>query len=362
MTSDLVLQVIASTERRGAETFALDLDRALRARGHRVHTVALAPGQTPGLDVPTLGPRALAPSTLRALRAAARTASIVVAHGSTTLPACGIALVGTRVPFVYRNIGDPTYWTRSPTRRLRVGMLLRRAAAVVAVADDAAATIVERFRVPAARVTTIPTAVSAKGCSPPDPRERRRARAAFGLPDEFAVAAVVGALSVEKDVSTAIEVAGLVPDLHLLVVGDGPERARLERLAAVQAPNRVHFTGSLADPGPAYAAADLVLLTSRTEGLPAVLIEAGMRGLPVVARRVGYVAEVVDDDTTGLLVTQSEPSAFVAPIRDALRRAPELGRAARDRCLGRFAMEPVARAWSTLLSARGRRSTRPSRR
>jgi glycosyltransferase involved in cell wall biosynthesis len=272
VTTVPILQVITSTQPRGAEIFAADLEHALRALGREVTTVALAPCDGSSLDVATLGSHALAPSTLRALRRAASSAAIVVAHGSTTLPACGLALMGTRVPFVYRNIGDPTYWARSPMRRLRVGAMLRRAAAVVAVSDAAADAIIERFGVARGRVTTIPTAVPEERFPPIDADERCRARAQLSLPTDGVVIAAVGALSPEKDLGLALEVTELAPDSHLLVAGDGPERARLERLANRRAPGRVHFTGWLADRGAAYAACDVVLQTSRSEGLPAVLI------------------------------------------------------------------------------------------
>src|SRR4249919_2766244 len=80
MTASVVLQVISSTDRRGAEIFGVDLGDALHRRGRSVRTMALAPGRTAGLEVPTLGPSRFAPRTLRALRSAA--ATLVVAHGS----------------------------------------------------------------------------------------------------------------------------------------------------------------------------------------------------------------------------------------------------------------------------------------
>ena len=88
-----VLHVITSTQRRGAETFAVDLAAALAARGLPSEGGALAPGRSvaPGggtHDVPVLGGSPLAPATLRALRRRAAGVPVVVAHGSRTLPAC----------------------------------------------------------------------------------------------------------------------------------------------------------------------------------------------------------------------------------------------------------------------------------
>src|SRR5207245_1839639 len=112
-----VLSVITSTDRRGAETFAVGLGAALEARGRSVRTVALAPGKSDGaLPVPTFGTSTLAPRTLRSLRGASRDAAVVVAHGSRALPACAIATAGRGQPLVYRNIGDPRYWAGGSAR------------------------------------------------------------------------------------------------------------------------------------------------------------------------------------------------------------------------------------------------------
>ena len=342
-----ILQVVTSTDRRGAEIFAVDLEGALRERGYVVDTVALVPGD--GLDLSTLGDRPLAPGTLRALRSAAADASLVVAHGSASLPATALALAGRSVPFVYRNIGDPSYWARSPARRARVRWWLRRARAVVAVAPRAARQLGERFGVPAERLCVIPTGVPLSRCPPTDLGRRQRARAALGLPARAPVAATVGALSPEKQVAAAVDVVSGSPPWHLIVAGDGPERRALEVQAAAAGAGRVVFTGSLADPGPAYDAADVVLLTSRTEGLPAVLIEAGLRGLPVVATAVGFVSEVVVDGQTGVLVGVGDRPGLGRALALAHRKAEALGRAGRARCQRQFELAVVTKAWVELL-------------
>src|SRR5262249_1048001 len=152
-----VLQVITSTDRRGAEVFGVELGRALEQRGRRVHTVALARGvQEDQLDVPALGPNARAYATLRALRRTARDAGIVVAHGSKTLPACAIATLGLRVPFVYRNIGDPTHWGSTRGRRTRSAFFLMQARAVVALSTDSAAELSDRYHVDRGKIVVIP--------------------------------------------------------------------------------------------------------------------------------------------------------------------------------------------------------------
>jgi glycosyltransferase involved in cell wall biosynthesis len=345
-----VLQVITSDDRRGPETHALELGAALERRGHRVRTVALAPGtHGRGLDVATLGDRPLAMATLRRLRRESSAAGVVVAQGSTTLPACAAALAGTGIPFVYRSIGDPEQWTSTAARRARVRAYLRRAQAVVALTPGASSPILKRYRVPGERVTVIPIGVSADRHAPAPAESRRSARAGLKIPVDAPVAAVVGAISPEKNVALAIDAVADIPGLHLVVAGDGPERGALRRRAEQQAPDRVHFAGSVEDAASAFAAADLVLLTSRTEGLPAVLIEAGLRELPVVATDVGYVRDIVVDGETGLLVQAGNRRQLVAAITRVLDDGTKMGARAREHCLSRFDLDEVADRWSELL-------------
>src|SRR5256885_421281 len=133
-----VLQVVTDTDRRGAQIFASDLEAALRNQGRKVTTVALAPGHAGGIDVPVLGPAPRRLVTLRTLRRAICHADVVIAHGSTTLPACAIASAGTGTPFVYRQISDSLFWADTRVKRLRVRAGLSRATRVVALWDGSA--------------------------------------------------------------------------------------------------------------------------------------------------------------------------------------------------------------------------------
>jgi glycosyltransferase involved in cell wall biosynthesis len=354
MTPD-VLQLVTSAERRGAETFAVDLAAGLRDRGFSTRVLALHAGPRRELDVPALGRRPLAPDTLLHVRREARTAGLVVAHGSTTLPACAVALCASGVPFVYRNIGDPTFWGSTPTRRWRVRVELARAAAVTALTPAAADAIERLYHVDRQRIIVIPSGVPGGKHRPASPEERAAARARHGLTGAT-VAAVVGALSPEKGVDVAIDALADLGDVQLLVAGDGPERGALEQRAHTRADGRVHFLGSVADPSTVYAAADVVVLPSRSEGLPAVLIEAGLHELPVVATRVGFVDDIVLDGVTGCIVPVDDPAALARGIRQALALGPHAGVQARERCLAKYDFDHVIDLWAALIE-RTRRTT-----
>ena len=254
------------------------------------------------------------------------------------------------MPFVYRNIGDPRFWAASPLRRARTRAFLARARAVVALTPGASSILAAHYGVAPGSISVVPNGVASDRHRPADAAARAAARAGLGLPSDAPVVAVIGALRPEKDVGLALDAVAALDGAHLLVVGDGPERLGCEARAQAVAPGRVHFTGSLADPGPAFDAADVVLLTSRTEGLPAVLVEAGLRAIPVVTTDVGFVRDVVDDGITGLVVAQRDPIALSVAISQALA-SPELGGAARRRCEARFDLESVADAWACLLDS-----------
>jgi glycosyltransferase involved in cell wall biosynthesis len=354
-----VLHVLATDDRRGAESFALALSVELRARGWQSGEVALARGHTDtGHGVMLLGPRRLSVQSLRRLRRMSRSADIVVAHGSTTLPACAIALLGTGVPFVYVNIGDPLYWASSRSRRFRVRRLLARASHVASISRGSAATLVRCFDVATDRVTTIPNGRSAADFPYAGAAARTAARGALDIPADQLTVLFLGALSPEKRVDVAIDAVARVTDAHLLVVGAGPIRSELEQHAAVAAPGRVRFLGPSDQPAQALAAADVLVLPSDSEGLPGVLIEAGLTGVPAVATDVGWVSDVVIDGETGFVVPSGRDDLVATAIERALADRERLGRAARARCLAEFEMDVVVSAWSRLLRQTAEKSGR----
>jgi glycosyltransferase involved in cell wall biosynthesis len=117
-------------------------------------------------------------------------------------------------------------------------------------------------------------------------------------------AVTVGRLVPWKRVDRLLEVLKALPELGLVVVGDGPERPRLEQMAReLGISSRVYFAGQRTkrETLSLMAACDIFLLNSTYEGLPHVVLEAMALGLPVVATAVGGVPEVVRDRETGML-------------------------------------------------------------
>jgi Glycosyltransferase len=176
--------------------------------------------------------------------------------------------------------------------------------------------------------------------------DRRAARAALGIaPRTVAVMALCRLVPVKRidRMLRAMAVAlATAPALRLYVVGDGAERAALERQAAdLGIADRVTFAGWSTDAPAWYAAADIVALSSDSEGTPLSLIEAATAGRAAVATDVGGVADVVVDGVTGIVVPCEDEAALAEALarlgNDASLRA-RLGAAAPERAV-RYAAE-----------------------
>lgn len=344
------LMIIASDQRRGAETFAVALSAALESAGHRSTTMAIRGyGGSSAIRVPVAGRSRWDPAGLVRLVAAARRHDVVVGHGSSALLGGYAVAALARRPFIYRNIGDPTTWGARRGADLRIGAPLRRAAAVAALYGEAGRELCLRYRLDPSRVRTIPNGASTERFEVTTPDARSAARERFGLQPGKSWLGCIGALSEEKRVGLAIELVGRDVDLGLVVAGDGPERDALARRANKVAPDRVLFLGSVDDIGPVYDALDVLYLPSRTEGLPAVAIEAALSGLPVVASPVGGLAEVVVDGHTGRLVDPTDLDAARAAVAEAIARRREFGASARGHVERLYSMDHVAREWGSLL-------------
>ena len=182
----------------------------------------------------------------------------------------------------------------------------------------------------------------------PEHPTRDEARATLGI-DGFALG-VAGRLTAQKALGDTLEALARVPDVALLVLGDGPERAELERRAGeLGLADRVRFlgAGTRDDVIALFRAVDAALLTSAWENLPHTLLEALATGTPVIATAVGGIPEVVRDEENGLLVPPRDIAAIASAIDrlvhdDALRAslaaaaAPSVEELAEPRILRRI--------------------------
>lgn len=311
-----LLIVTASARRRGAEIQATQLATALRATGADVDVVALAAGgATTPLDVEVLGRWRFDPRGLVRLWRRRRRADITVAYGSSALPASILAGIGTRRPLIYRSISDPAHWVRGRLHRSFTGWQYRRADMVITLGATVAATAIDLFGLAPSRVRVITNARRAADHRPPTTGERHAARRSLGV--DGLVVAFIGSLSDEKRPDLAVDAVAGDDTMTLVMAGDGPLATATREHADRVAPGRVRMLGPLDDVRDVLWAADVVLIPSDVEGMPGVAIEAGLAGVPVVARAVGTIPEM-----PFVRLVADDADSMRAAIRDANGSTP----------------------------------------
>ena len=207
--------------------------------------------------------------------------------------------------------------------RMTQGLVDHHVCVSQAVADFSAAC----GGLPARKTTVIPNGVDAQRFASAAPADLSE----FDIPAESRTVLFVGRLDPQKGPFVLLEAAeGLLATydkLHVLLVGDGPLRDRLG--AWVQERNlgaRIHFAGRQADVAPLLKAAVCLVLPSRWEGMPNVVLEAMAAGLPVVATDVEGTTELIQDRQTGLLIPPDSPRELAAAVT-LLLSDPEQARA-----------------------------------
>jgi glycosyltransferase involved in cell wall biosynthesis len=310
-----ILHLTAGSDAGGLSRYIHDLSMAMMARGY---TIAVAgergawhwlfeKSPIPWIDVPLKGgPLALRDAT-RALGAWLADHPVDIIHSHYRRP----TLVARRLQ---RRLCPPILYTvhLSDLKLTWPWRLFSDFGDYTHVASsEARRWVIEDGRVPEERVTLIHHGIDVAKFPLADEETRRAARVSFGIPPEARVAAFVGRLDYPKNEEWLLDVAEKMPNLHVLLAGEGPHepalRARIERQHLLA---RVHLLGHR-DPLPVYQASDALLLPSLREGFSLVCTEALCVGTPVLRTRTAGTAELIIENITGRSV-EIDHDCFVA--------------------------------------------------
>ena len=191
---------------------------------------------------------------------------------------------------------------------------------------------------------------------PVDPAEGRHLLSSLGVPPRAALVGMVASLLPLKDHGLFLEAASRLssrPDVHFLIVGGGSECQRLEQEAVrLGLGRRVTFTGFVEDPLPLIACLRVMVLTSITEGMPNVLMEALALGVPCVVSAAGANPELITDGIEGFVIRERDPGAYaerIGALLDSQERWETASQACRRRMhSGEFSVNRIVRAYEDL--------------
>jgi glycosyltransferase involved in cell wall biosynthesis len=285
-----------------------------------------------------------------------------VIHGHN--PAAGFAAAGARTLARSNDSAIVTTFHGLAAHRLgSAARLLDRTSDAVISVGATSTRLLEEAGLPSGRATTIENAVSV---APERPRDEVRAELG-GTGRELIVN--VGRYVPEKNQELLLDAVALLarrrPHLRALLVGTGPLEGKLRaRVSALGLDDVVELTGPRADAVDIIAASDVLAVSSQSEGLPLVVLEAMSLARPIVTTNVGSIPDAIESERTGIVVPSGDAQAFA----DALDRvlgdsglAARLGAAARLEAAERFSIEAMTERTlevyeSAVAARRGRRA------
>lgn len=339
----------------GQEIRILSEIAGMRGRGHDMHLVCppgariFAEATRRGIPVTALPIEKKRLRGLLALRAwlAGHRMDVINTHSSTDswLTALACATLGKPPPIVRtRHISAPV-----PDNAATRWLYTRATQGIVTTGEALKAQLVRDNGFPAGRIVSIPTGIDLARFRPAACAEARRAvRARLGLPAQARIIGIVATLRSWKGHRYLVEAFASLdaPDAHLLIVGDGPQRAALDQLVAAKGiGSRVTFAGNQADVVPWLQAIDVFALPSyANEGVPQAILQAFACGLPVVTTAAGAIGEVARDGDTALVVGMEDAAALGRAIRRLLddpALAAGLARRAHALAQARFGLDAM---------------------
>jgi glycosyltransferase involved in cell wall biosynthesis len=354
----------------GQEIRILSESQGLIGRGHDVRLLcppeARIHAEAPRWGIPVsalpIGHKRLAGvrALMRWLKA--NPCDVVSTHSSTDawLSALALMALGRPVPMVRtRHISAPVH-DNFPTRWLYT----RATARIVTAGEALRRQLIEENGFPAGRIESVPTGVDAERFRPGD---KAAARAALGLPQDKFLVGIVATLRSWKGHQYLIEaLAGLPERVHLVVVGEGPNRPNLEaQIDRLSLRSRVTLPGNQRDVLPWLQALDVFSLPSyANEGVPQALLQAMLAGLPCLTTATGSIWELAKHESTALVVPPRDADALRAALERLVSDPPlrkRLGETSRRHCGANFSYQAMLDAMERIYADTAGRMASPTR-
>jgi glycosyltransferase involved in cell wall biosynthesis len=363
-----IVHGVLSLDVGGLERIVVELARVSQRRGHRVSVICIErPGQL-APDIVANGARIfdLAKPPGRHAQYVQHARNLLVdlkpdvvhTHQIGAAWYLGPAAQSAQVPVLHTEHGNHLLQGRGIADaiqgRLRMALTARNIDTFCCVSKEIAAAVSRWHTVNRAKLRVVANGIATD--RRPKSATNENLRAKLGIPPTAPIVGTVGRLTEVKRQSLLIRAFARAhtsfPDSQLIIVGDGPERQKLEALTSDLGLNRsVHFVGYQQRPEDYLAVIDVFALTSQSEGFPVSLLEAWNAGLAVACSAVGGINEIVRHDENGLLFAAGDEAAAAIAlerlIADRTLRE-QLGRAGQSAVTKQYSLDHMASEYERL--------------
>ncbi|SDA96311.1 Glycosyltransferase involved in cell wall bisynthesis [Algoriphagus alkaliphilus] len=341
-----VLFLIHGIQARGQEIFACQLADHLEKLGHTLKVISLYPGEFQ-LPFPvehfglTSAKSVWSPGFWKKFQQLVIEfqPDIIQANGGDTLKFAALARIvyPYRGKLIFNNGGVVGHYFSNSVQRAFYKLLLKKIDAAISISDHAAQDLARLLSTNLPQ-TKIPVGIPMK----------RELKTAETVP--YPVIVHIGGFTPEKNheflIGAFYEYHKIHPEAQLWLIGDGPLRREMEVTAKKNLLNSIRFFGSIPDPWSSIPSNSILLLPSKIEGMPAVIAEAFINKIPVVATRVGGIEEMGNRIASCVLIEPGSQAQLLAGM-DYFRTLPPLDMEvmlmdSKVKALKRFSMDKVA--------------------
>jgi L-malate glycosyltransferase len=340
-----ILFLIHGIQARGQEIFACQLADQLEKLGHTLKVISLYPGEFPlPFPVEHMGLSSAKeiwnPELWRKFQKLITEfqPDIIQANGGDTLKFAALARIvfPYRSKLIFNNGGVVGHYLSNPIQKAFYKMLLKKLDAAISISDFSAQDL-KKFLNSIIPQTKIPIGIPLK-------QETTTTEA-----KPFQVFVYIGGFTPEKNHEFLIEAFQeyhkIHPESQLWLIGDGLFRKEMESKAKGNLTNSIRFFGSIQDPWSIIPSNAILLLPSKIEGMPAVIAEAFINKIPIVANRVGGIPEMAEGMSSCILVESENQTQFLEGM-DYFRTLPplemeEILMDSKVKALERFSMDKV---------------------